>query len=183
MNINLIKLCVFASLAIGIKLLSAWSPIDIMLAFGLWVGCQMKGKSVLIKSAYVAFLAATVVFSDWVFAVTTHRTFFYDGIWLNELALISSCVIPLLSQRMLRPAWGLLGISSAVLVFFVISNLGVFFFSPLYPHTWSGLMGCFVAALPFVKLQWMSNALATTSLTLTQQLISAGHWHTAGNTK
>ncbi len=32
-------------------------------------------------------------------------------------------------------------------LFFVVSNLGVWYF--YYPHSWAGLMSCFVLALPF----------------------------------
>ena len=43
-----------------------------------------------------------------------------------------------------------LSISTVLLgstLFFVISNLGVWYF--YYPHSWAGLMSCFVLALPF----------------------------------
>lgn len=35
------------------------------------------------------------------------------------------------------------------LVFFVVSNFGVWFFSGMYPGTFAGLMACYVAAIPF----------------------------------
>jgi len=38
---------------------------------------------------------------------------------------------------------------TAALVFFVVTNFGVWASTPLYPHTWSGLASCFVAAIPF----------------------------------
>jgi len=34
-------------------------------------------------------------------------------------------------------------------IFFVISNLGVWLSSPLYPNTFEGLMMCYTAAIPF----------------------------------
>ncbi len=37
------------------------------------------------------------------------------------------------------------------LVFFLVSNLGVWFTSGLYAKTFGGLMSCFVAAIPFFK--------------------------------
>jgi len=35
------------------------------------------------------------------------------------------------------------------LIFFVISNFGVWLASPLYPNTLEGLMMCYTAAIPF----------------------------------
>lgn len=37
----------------------------------------------------------------------------------------------------------------ASLIFFFVTNLAVWYFSPLYPQTGSGLWTCYVAALPF----------------------------------
>lgn len=37
------------------------------------------------------------------------------------------------------------------LVFFVITNLGVFLFQDLYPRTLDGLLACFIAAIPFFQ--------------------------------
>jgi len=45
---------------------------------------------------------------------------------------------------------GAAAIASSVL-FFVITNFGVWMFSGIYPHTFVGLEGCFVAAIPFFQ--------------------------------
>jgi hypothetical protein len=37
------------------------------------------------------------------------------------------------------------------LLFFLISNFGVWAHGTLYPHTWSGLLKCYVAAIPFLR--------------------------------
>ena len=37
------------------------------------------------------------------------------------------------------------------LLFFVVTNLGVFFVDKLYPHSWAGLAECFTMALPFFR--------------------------------
>jgi hypothetical protein len=50
----------------------------------------------------------------------------------------------------------LLAAGGASLAFFVISNLGVFLVGGLYPMSWSGLVECFVMALPF----WRSSLMA-----------------------
>jgi len=37
------------------------------------------------------------------------------------------------------------------IIFFVVSNLGVFLTQDLYPKTWAGLVACYVAAVPFFQ--------------------------------
>lgn len=36
-------------------------------------------------------------------------------------------------------------------LFFAVTNLGVFFFEKMYPKTWAGLVECFAMALPFFR--------------------------------
>jgi uncharacterized protein DUF6580 len=38
---------------------------------------------------------------------------------------------------------------AASLLFFALTNFGVWAFDSLYPHTMTGLIACYVAALPF----------------------------------
>jgi Family of unknown function (DUF6580) len=50
-------------------------------------------------------------------------------------------------RRRLLPIAATVGLGS--LLFYVVTNLGVFAGQALYPRTWSGLAACYVAALPF----------------------------------
>ncbi len=53
------------------------------------------------------------------------------------------------------------------LQFFLISNLSTFLApsaTPLYPHTFSGLMACFTAALPFFRNTFISDLVYTAVL-------------------
>lgn len=43
--------------------------------------------------------------------------------------------------------------------FFIVSNFGVWLAGTLYPHTWSGFVTCYVAALPFFGKGILSNLL------------------------
>lgn len=47
---------------------------------------------------------------------------------------------------------------SADLLFFILSNLGVWWFSGFYARTWDGLLECYVVALPFLKNQLLGTA-------------------------
>jgi hypothetical protein len=48
--------------------------------------------------------------------------------------------------------WRIAGASiMGALLFFVLTNLGVWAFETLYPKSWAGLADCFVAAIPFFR--------------------------------
>jgi hypothetical protein len=48
--------------------------------------------------------------------------------------------------------------------FFVITNLGVWAFSTIYPRTLSGLLACYVAAIPFFRNTLLGDATYTALL-------------------
>jgi hypothetical protein len=60
---------------------------------------------------------------------------------------------------------GALPIAGAVLVssvlFFVITNFGVWALDALYPKTWYGLVACYVAAIPFFRNALLGDLLYT----------------------
>jgi len=74
----------------------------------------------------------------------------YDShMWLQYLCFALVVTLGLgLRQRpgMMRTAKTMLAGS---MLFFVISNFGVWVFHSLYPHTAAGLVACYVAAIPF----------------------------------
>jgi hypothetical protein len=62
------------------------------------------------------------------------------------------------NARPLRIAGAALGAS---LGFFAISNFAVWMVWNMYPHTLSGLLACYVAAIPFFRTQFVSDMLFT----------------------
>lgn len=48
-------------------------------------------------------------------------------------------------------------LASSVL-FFALSNLGVWAFDSLYPRTWEGLVACYIAAIPFFQNALLGDA-------------------------
>lgn len=83
--------------------------------------------------------------------------------WLS-IALIPFVGILLRNQPLL---WRIpLGALGASLLFFAISNFGVWVSSGMYAHTLAGFIDCYVMALPFLRNTMMSD-LVFTSLLLT----------------
>ncbi len=90
----------------------------------------------------------------------------YHGFLWTWLAIAIIPVAGFLLQH-LPLAWRIpLGAASASLLFFVISNFGVWMASGMYSHTLTGLIDCYVMALPFLRNTMLSNIIFT-SLILT----------------
>lgn len=57
-----------------------------------------------------------------------------------------------------------LGIAGSSIIFFLVSNFGVWVQGQLYAHTWSGLVQCYTMALPFFRNTFIGDALYATLL-------------------
>ena len=113
-----------------------FSPIDAMALFsGAYLGRRWL--------AFVAPIAALLL-SDLVLG-------FYAGMWVQYLTV---ALVVLLGSRALRRVSvlrvGGAAVASAVL-FFLLTNFGVWAMSGMYPLTASGLAACYVAAIPFFQ--------------------------------
>lgn len=51
------------------------------------------------------------------------------------------------------------GAVGASLIFYLISNFGVWLHAPVYPLTWEGLIACYTAAIPFFHYSLAGNIL------------------------
>ena len=105
-------------------------------------------------------LAALMATDYFLTAFTYHYSFRADDYlptWLWYIAAMA------LGQILLGTKTSWVRFSAAVVLgptsFFLLSNLAVWVSSVMYPHTWAGLVSCYVAGLPFY-----GNDLASTSL-------------------
>jgi len=113
-----------------------FTPID---AMALFSGAYLGRRAL----AFVVPLSAMVL-SDAVLG-------FYSGFWITYLAfalvvLLGCVALPRVSPLRVAGA----AVASSV-VFFVVSNFGTWALGGMYPHTFSGLTGCYVAAIPFFR--------------------------------
>ncbi len=72
----------------------------------------------------------------------------YDGISFVYLSYALSLAAGFIIGRGRAVQFGLAAVYSSV-IFFTLSNLGVWQFTKMYPHDQAGLVQCFVMALPF----------------------------------
>jgi hypothetical protein len=50
-----------------------------------------------------------------------------------------------------------LGAISAALIFYIVSNFGVWLEGKIYPPTWQGLIECYTMALPFLRTSFLAD--------------------------
>ncbi|MDR2469435.1 MAG: hypothetical protein LBD27_03005 [Tannerella sp.] len=103
--------------------------------------------------AYIIPIAAMML-SDlalnlWVYSAYTAGHLSWMAYTYGSLALIVLMGTFVLKKvRILNLAVSAVGAS---VIFYLVSNFGVWLSSGMYPHTWSGLEACYVAALPFFR--------------------------------
>jgi hypothetical protein len=92
-------------------------------------------------------------------------TLFYGGFgWqYSAYVLIALFGVLIYSKKVnvLNVIGGALGAS---LIFFLLSNFGVFISSPMYPKDVTGLIACYTAALPFAQGTLMGNVIYSSVL-------------------
>ena len=115
------------------------------------------GGSVLPKKIAIWVPLGAMVISDAVIG-------FYS---LMPLIWLCYLLIALASSRWLRPAHLPRGITLVVgssVFFYLVTNFGVWAMSGMYTHTWSGLVNCYVLAIPFFRNTLLSDAVYTAAL-------------------
>jgi hypothetical protein len=108
-------------------------------AIALFGGATISDK----RAAFLVPLAALLL-SDMVLGFYRHMEVVYVA-----FALIVAIGIWLQKHRALLPIAAATLASS--LLFFLITNFGVWAFEAMYPKTLAGLFACYVAALPFLR--------------------------------
>jgi hypothetical protein len=77
--------------------------------------------------------------------------FFYQGFYWNYLAFVFVGILGLFILRKPKPQNILIGSLSASILFFLISNFGVWASGVMYPKNFGGLITCYAAAIPFFR--------------------------------
>jgi len=74
--------------------------------------------------------------------------------WRITLVVYAAITLPAFAGMLARRWQGAIPVIAAMLscslVFFAATNFAVWAFGSLYPHSWPGLVQCYVAALPFL---------------------------------
>lgn len=93
-----------------------------------------------------------------------HFVWFYQGFYWTYGAFVLIGWIGIVLLKKVNVQYLVLAILMASIVFFLVSNFGVWVSTNMYPKNMSGLMACFTAGLPFFKNTLMGDLLYTTVL-------------------
>ena len=121
-------------------------------AVALFGGAYLADK----RLAFLVPIAALFL-SDLVLGLYGHMEVVYAA-----FALVV-CIGLLLRRRRTPLAIGGAALASSIL-FFVVTNFGVWLFGSLYPKTMAGFFACYVAAIPFFQNTLLGDALYTVAL-------------------
>src|SRR6266849_2890739 len=115
------------------------------------------GGAYLTKRAALIVPLAALVLSDLVLGFYSHMEIVYGSF------LLVVCLGFLLQRKRSALRIGGAALASSI-VFFVVTNFGVWAFESLYPKTAAGLLACYVAAIPFFQNTLVGDALYTAVL-------------------
>lgn len=86
-------------------------------------------------------------------------TLFYPGFYFTYGAFVLIVLVGFVLLRKVSVGRVLLSSLAAAVVFYIVSNFGAWIGFHTYPHTGSGLIACYVAAIPFFKFTVLSNVI------------------------
>ena len=144
-HFNLFVIACLSLVIVMVRVLPHEANFIPVLALCLWAGSMVRGN---LLSLLLPLVGLAV--SDWMIG-------FYPG-WALNYACYTAIIFMgfgLKSSIKSYLGFGVLG----ALSFFVVSNLGVWFFSGLYMKNFEGLMQCYRLALPFFRSTFASTCL------------------------
>lgn len=139
-----------------------FAPLGAMALFG---GAYFGRKSMGLLMVMGAWLLSDLVLNNLVYASQGFTLFTEGAVFIyGSIALIFALGTQVLKKvSVLRV---LIGSLSASVIFFIVSNLGVWAQGLMYPMTIDGLTACYVAALPFFQNTVMGDLVYSAALLL-----------------
>ena len=135
-----------------------FTPIESIALFG---GTYLAYKHL----SYILPLVALYI-TDIILNNTILRSYFPDQegfIWFSDymiysaVAIIGIALIGKYIRKKIKPTTVLLGAGASSILFFIVSNFGVWISSPLYSKTLLGLVECYTMAIPFFTNSLLST--------------------------
>ncbi len=165
MNTNSKKSIITASLLIVFGIVSRFLLVNQPNVSGLETLALFGGSYFLLKRfAFIIPIAAYMV-SDFIINNTIYSAYYADGVVFYQnymLWTIGSILLIVLLGKFLIPKVNLkntiFGILSATTVFWLVSNFGTWIGGVTYPKSFSGLIACYIAAIPFYAYSLIGNA-------------------------
>ena len=135
-----------------------------VIAIAIFGGKFFNDRSLAVLLPLLILWVSDLILNNFVFNYYESFIFFYSGFFWQYLPIICITLIGRYSLdkiSLLR----LLGVSiSSSLIFYIVSNFGVFISSSIYTKDLSGLILCYTVALPFFYGTLSSTVIYTFSL-------------------
>ncbi|MGL5890295.1 MAG: DUF6580 family putative transport protein [Bacteroidia bacterium] len=126
-------------------------------AIALFGGAYLTNRYLAILVPVLAVWFSDVVLSNTVYAQAGQFVWFYEGAWLQYLSTALCAVLGIVMMNRINVQRFVGGSVATALLFFVLTNLGVWYGSAMYAQTLGGLAACFIAALPFLGWALLGN--------------------------
>lgn len=157
-NIRFGTLSVFILLAAFSRLIPHppnFAPIGAMALFG---AAYFSRKYIALVIPIIAMWLSDLVLNNVVYGqYFDHFVWFYQGFYWTYGAFVIIGLIGFLLLKKVKVQTLLIGSLSASILFFLLSNFGVWFSGTMYPKDLNGLLVCYTAAIPFFKNTLMGD--------------------------
>jgi len=141
-----ILLIILAGVAVAVRLLPHPANFTPVVAVSLFAGYYLPKKWVIILPVLVMLISDLIIgFYDWRLMLTVYGCFVLTGIMGTAI------------KKSRNPLTVLTTTMSASLGFFLITNFAVWAFSSWYAHSLSGLLTCYVLAVPFFRNTFLGD--------------------------
>ncbi len=90
--------------------------------------------------------------------------FFYEGFYWTYLGFLMIVLLGFVLLNKVNALRIVTGTFFAAILFFLVSNFGVWFSGTMYPKSFDGLISCYVAGLPFLRNTLLGNVVYSSLL-------------------
>lgn len=128
---------------------AGFAPIGAMALFG---AAYFKNKFAAFVIPVVTMWISDLVMNNIIFAGTYDTfVFFYQGFYITYGAFLLIVAMGILTLKTVKIKSVIFSSLGASLIFFIVSNFGVWAATDIYQHNISGLTTCYIAGLPFFR--------------------------------
>ena len=146
--VGVIALILFASFTRIIPHMPNFTPIGAMALFG---GAYLKNKNHAFLIPFLSLWISDLIINNFIFSYYNDFTWFYPGFLWQYGSFFIMILIGFVFLKKISFTNVLITSLSSSLIFFVITNFGVWISGSMYPMDLQGLITCYVMALPFYK--------------------------------
>ena len=146
--LTIIVLILFASFSRIIPHMPNFTPIGAMALIG---GAYLKNKYHALFIPIASLWLSDLVLNNFIFSIYSDFTWFYPGFLWQYTSFILITIIGYFFLKKVNFKNVFITSISSSLLFFVITNFGVWLSGSIYSLDFQGLINCYVMAIPFYK--------------------------------